>query len=469
MNDSQASLAGPNWYQNKHLGAFVAVFLFRYVRVVANQVANTTYRPIPIPSKPSYEPSDVTVVCCTTDIANATFHKVVQSILDHSVHTLIIPIGGAKALTQVGAFTKRFPDARIKILWQEKPSKRQQTALALQMITTRLMVITDDHTYWPSPPEFLASLIAPFEDPKVGGVGPVIDVRHRGHPVSWEGFWNFIGMTYLLRRAFEFVGTNSIDGGISCLSSRWAIFRSEIYCSRDFIEGYLNEELFWGSWKIRLDADDDKYHTRYLATNGWKVQIQGGPESVMTTELGDWPNFWWQCLRWTRTTYRSNPRALFMEATSWYRFPYTTYAILIHSFFRFSLFQEAAMVWFLYKTMETTGTQEWFGFATCLLMLWCTVMKFAKIILQFRKHPKDLVYFPGYVLFGYVSSGIRLWAMFTCWEGQWKIKPTEVPGEAAAAMVENVKRNGMRVRGGFFAYDGAADTTSLMHLNEKTG
>lgn len=92
-------------------------------------------------------------------------------------------------------------------------------------------------------------------------------------------------MTYLLRRAHEFLATNSIDGGLSCLSSRFAVVRTCIYGSPEFKHAYLNEYMtVLGKLVGPLNADDDKFHTRWLVNQGWRITIQGGPESVMTTE-----------------------------------------------------------------------------------------------------------------------------------------------------------------------------------------
>jgi hypothetical protein len=107
------------------------------------------------------------------------------------------------------------------------------------------------------------------------------------------------------------------------------------------------------------------------------------------------------------------------------------------------------MVYLLYKALEHAGCLEWFPITVTALLIWCTVMKLAKLIPHFEKHPKDLIYFPGYLIFGYVSSFLRIYAMFTFMEGQWKIEPTEVPGAAAAALVEDTKQNGVQFAGGY--------------------
>lgn len=431
------------------LWTLTIVFGFRYFRAVANFIAYCNYKPTPIPQQPSFRPTDVSVIIPTTALDSIVFHKVVESILRHGISSLLIVTAGPSVTEQDRiSFKEKFSDRRVEVLWHPEPNGREQTAMAVDLITssgtvTPLMIISDDHTFWPTQVTFIPSLIAPFEDPSIGAVGPVLEVRHHKHPVSWRGFWNFMGMVYLLRRAHEFLATNSIDGGLSCLSSRFAVFRTGIYGNPEFKKVYLNEYIFWGRVGP-LNADDDKFHTRWLVNHGWKIKIQGGPDSVMTTELGEWPKFHDQCIRWNRTTWRSNPRALFYERTAWRRHPYTTYSILVYSFVRMSLFYEAALVWLMNKALVESGLESWFWVGFWMLMLWCTAMKFAKVYPQFKKYPSDLAYFPGYIIFAWYMSFIKVFAAVTCYNSFWataaKKSRSEKPAKLALPELEKMRR-----------------------------
>ncbi|KAF2749009.1 glycosyltransferase family 2 protein [Sporormia fimetaria CBS 119925] len=308
MSTTPSTLEYP-WYLNGNWWVFIFLFAFRYVRAVVNALAYFLYKPIPVPANPTYGPPDVSVIVCTKDIVNETFHAAIASALIHPIHTLFIATAGLKVAGQREPFLAKFTDPRIQLLWRPEAHRRDQTAQAVDLVHAPLLIISDDHTYWPNRTTFIPSLIAPFEDPNMGGVGPLLEARHRGHAFfSVAGFFNYLGMTYLLRRAHEFIATTSIDGGLSCLLSRFVVFRSVIHQDPEFKYAYLND-YYQGK---RLDADDDKFTTRWLQNSkeGWKIRIQGGPDSTMTTELGEYPKFMGQCLRWTRTTYRSNPRAL---------------------------------------------------------------------------------------------------------------------------------------------------------------
>lgn len=217
-----------------------------------------------------------------------------------------------EAKEQSKAFEAKFADPRILLLHLDHADRRRQTAQAMGYVETPLLILQDNRTYWPPRSSFLQSLITPFEEPSTGGVSPILEARHRQHPVSWKGFWNFLGMAYLTRRSFEYCATYGIDGGISTLAGRFGVFRTSNYASKEFLDGYLNEYVLWGMIGP-LNADDDKFHTRWLIEHDWKIKLQAGPESTATTELGERPKLNEQILRWMRTTWRSNPRQLLLH------------------------------------------------------------------------------------------------------------------------------------------------------------
>lgn len=401
---------------NRYICLFTAVFLLRYTRGIANVFGSLRYRPAPVRSNLLYKPADITVLIPTTDVMSTTVHRVLRSILAHPISSIIITTAGPKAKEQTAAFKELFQDSRVLLIHRGGVSRRLQTAHAMEHVDTALIVLQDDHTYWPMSNKFLQSLLVPFEVRSTGAVSVTLDARHRQHGFSWAGFWNFLGMTYLTRRRFEYCATSGIDGGISTLSGRFGVFRTEIYASPDFLAEYLDERVFFGLVGP-LNVDDDKFHTRWLIDHDWDIKLQAGPETTMTTELGEWPKFNEQVLRWIRTTFRSNPRQVF-HRMSWIRHPYTTFSLLIWVT-RMSLIQEGLMLRLLYKVLEIRGSLEYFRLAAIVLYSWVTCMKLIKIYAHFRTHPKDIVYFPGYLLFGYWCTLVKIWACLTWWNASW--------------------------------------------------
>jgi hypothetical protein len=423
------SLQNSGWPKPKLASfAFALVFLFRYTRVALTVLGHSRYRPTAISKFPTYKASDVTVVIPTTDMMPETFHTVVRSILKHSISKLIITTAGSKARVQEAEFPSLFSDPRIMFLHCDEKGRRKQTAHAMPYVHAPLLILQDDHTYWPPKKSWLKSVLTPFDAPNTGAVGVGLEARHRQHPFSFAGFMNFLGMTYLDRRRYEYCGTYGIDRGISTLSGRFGAFRTKIYADENFLEAYLNERVWHNSGP--LDADDDKFHTRWLIEHGWDIALQAGPEATMTTELGEWPRYKGQVIRWLRTSCRSNPSSL-SHKISWVRHPYTTFTLFAW-FFRLSLIQEPLMFWLLRATLKAHDMLPVFRKTAITLYAFVTIMKFIKISAHLQKYPSDFVYFPSYILFGYYCTLVKIWAFFTWCNISWTTaNVAKAPAEAA--------------------------------------
>lgn len=299
-------------------------------------------------------------------------------------------------------------------------------------------MLTDDHTIWPQNERFIPTVLAPFENPKVGAVTPAIEVIRHPHNMLtlsgfWAGFWNFLGCMWLERRHHEYKATIAIEGSITCVASRFACFRIEIYCSPEFRHEYMNELVPIWSWStlswnkkgngIPFEHGDDKFYTRWLANHGWDVAIQAGPDSTMMTELGVFSKFPGQCVRWARSSWASNPRALFEDTAACKRFPYLTYSTVMYCFVRFSLFYEMALLALARSVLRDFGYGDWFrpiGFWTLLGFFY--LMKVMKIWPHFgKKGYRDLLFVLFYILFGWANSPVRLYAAWTRLDNTWAV------------------------------------------------
>jgi hypothetical protein len=79
-------------------------------------------------------------------------------------------------------------------------------------------------------------------------------------------------MTYLVRRSYEYRGTYGIDRGLSTVPGRFGIFRTEIYGLEEFLDDkYLNKHVSFNH--DALNADDDKFHTRWLIEHNWDIGL----------------------------------------------------------------------------------------------------------------------------------------------------------------------------------------------------
>lgn len=408
------TITSSQFSSNKYLWSFVAVFGLRYIRVLFNIIGNILYRPTAIVRNPRYNASDVTVMIPTIGLNSEPLHRVVKSILTYPIARLIVVTSGPDFQQETETFTEATSDSRVQLFHCAHSGRRRKTALAMPYIKTSLAVFQDNKTTWPST-NFLPLMMAPFEDPKMGAVMSLIEARHRHYRSPIEAYYNFLGMTYLTPRNHEYRACNAIDGGLSTVTGRFGLFRTEIYADPRFQYGYLNEYI---GDRGPLDADDDKFHTRWLIEHKWKMRIQSTPETTMITENGQSNRFASKIMRWTRTIWRSNPREL-AHGRVWRQYPFTATTLALWMI-RASLTHEAAMFWLLYMFHRRAGLSAHFGTSAALLYSWVIALKFNKIAHHFHKYPKDLVFFPAYLLFGYFCSFVKIWALCTCLKTDWE-------------------------------------------------
>ena len=183
-----------------------------------------------------------------------------------------------------------------RILGAPQANKRLQMIQGLREVWTDVIVFADDDVFWPS--DFLDHILAPLEDLAVGGVGPFNALQRPANPTGWD----FLNAAYLKRWEWEVGATSNVDGGLACLSGRTCAIRTSIVQDPAFVNAFFTEK--WFGMIDLVAADDDNFITRWLGDHGWKIKIQCGT-SVTTTLDSNW-KFVHQCLRWSRTTWRSN-------------------------------------------------------------------------------------------------------------------------------------------------------------------
>ena len=280
------------------------------------------------------------------------------------------------------------------------------------------MAFCDDTVYWPN--TFLQHTSALFEDTAFGAVTTRKLVNRNDHGLfSWEGFWNFIGCVFLERRNFEQAAVNNIDGGISTLSGRSFIARACILKDVAYQEAYLNE-YFGGVGP--LNAGEDKFTTRWMLNNGWKIHVQHAQEVTVITELGTYPRYLRQLLRWSRTSWRSNLHRFLFEPHHLVKQPWSFYAIYLQSMTNFALFYDIALVFTLWYGIDQSEFMDRVTPVTVLIS-WIVTSKLIKLIPHFVRCPSDLVYFPAYILFVYYFTFHRIYTLFTCCDISWGSRP----------------------------------------------
>lgn len=396
---------------------FVFIFVFRYLRLIVHMFSYYfLYKPTPLPANPTLKPEDVTIIIPTIDPENEGFQECLRTVLQNQPGAvLIVTVGKAKVkLVErvVRPFRRAWPSTEISVTQTAQANKRRQVCHAIPQVKTPITVLVDDHVYWPSL-NFLPTILAPFEDPQVGGLGTNKVVRRTGRGFAMNSIFNFLGCVYLERHNFEITATNALDGGVFVISGRTAAYRTSLLNNQTFLNEFANEMFFFGRLGP-INPDDDNKITRHVVKSGYKLVIQNHPDATIETDLGNPGKYLSQCLRWARTTWRSNSCSLFTDRTVWCAQPWCVYAVYITSFFNFALFYDAALLISLYNTtFGGTGT------AILIMMAWIFASKMVKLLPHFRRHPKDLLLIPAYLIFAYYHSIMKLWALFTFWDCSW--------------------------------------------------
>ncbi|RDW87811.1 glycosyltransferase family 2 protein [Coleophoma crateriformis] len=391
---------------------WVIMWAHRYVRLVVNCISHWTYKTVPIPESPSYESKDVTVIIPTIHNDFAELTDSLQSILACRPYELLL-VTTTDKYDGLMKFVKTLEAPNVRVFQVPIANKRIQVCEAIPLVKTEITIMADDDVTWPR--TILPWLLAPFEDKKIGGVGPCQRVKRirAGHPISAR-MYNWLGAAYIERRNFEISATHGMDGGTSCMSGRTCAFRSEILQSPLFLHGFKTER--WG--RFQLNADDDNFVTRWLVSNQWKTWIQYNKECEIETTLENNSLFLNQCLRWARSNWRSNWTSLVTERHVWRQQPWSTYALHIATFTSLAFLLDPAILWVTYQATQTWSPEAQ-RTAMLVQFLFMCASKVVKLVGLFVREPSDILFLPVSILFGYFHGLIKLWALFTLRVTSW--------------------------------------------------
>ena len=285
--------------------------VYRYLRLIVNLFAFTRLRPIPLPENPQLNSQDVTVVIPSIEGDGPGLWETVESILRTEPFEVII-VTTHTNLERARRMVVKMGTPRLRVLSISYPNKRHQMVRALPEIRTRITIFADDDVLWPS--KLLYWMLAPLEDPSYGGVGTNQRLRRADSPNVQQRLYGYLNALYLERRNFDCAACMYMDGGLPCLSGRTVAYRTSILQEESFKWSFTHEEWLG---HYRLNADDDNFITRWLVSHNQKIAYQYHKEAEVLTTLEDNPNFVKQCLRWSRSNWRSNITSMFWDRQIW--------------------------------------------------------------------------------------------------------------------------------------------------------
>ena len=425
---------------------------YRYLWYLIRIVAAATYRPVPLPENPTYIASeDVTIIVPTID-AGEEFKEAANSWLVGKPKEILI-ITEEKMLGPLQDLANQVDPERIRVLTVPFANKRLQMSHGIKNTTTDIIVFADDDAIWP--PTLLPYVLACFEDQKVGGVGTSQRVQSVGSRMT---VWEVLAAFRLTIRNIEIASSTHIDGGLPCLSGRTAAYRTVILKDPDFLHGFTHD--YWLG-KYQLNSGDDKFLTRWMVSHGWSTYVQCCKEAeLLSTMKPNW-RFLKQVLRWTRNTWRSDLRSLFMERYVWTAHPYVAYTMviifrmLLYLKFRLTRFSLSggqnlqssyasrwAMSRVILDVQEYPPRREWWlssslvvsnltgllynsnflirslSFRNILLsyFVWLSATRTLKLLPHLWHNPEHIIYVPAFIIFGYYFAIMKIYALCTLHE-----------------------------------------------------
>ncbi|KAI4197073.1 MAG: hypothetical protein LQ350_006143 [Teloschistes chrysophthalmus] len=383
---------------------FTGLFLYRYLRLVVNLVAFCLHRPIPQPVNPRWTSEDVTVVIPSLQGGGVELLETIRSILlTRPFRIILVTIEAQEARAQ--SLAKELDCGKLQICSVAQPNKRRQMVRAIPVIETEVTVFADDDVTWPS--TLLPWMLAPLEDQRYGGVGTNQRLRRADCPSWQQRVWGYLGALYLERRNFDCASCMFMDGGLPCLSGRTVAYRTSILLDKEFTEQFTHEEWLG---QYHLNADDDNFITRWLISHGQKISYQYHKQAEVLTTLEDNPKFLKQCLRWSRSNWRSNITSLCCDRHIWKIQPWSTYAVYLTTISHWALLWDCLLIYF-YLDMARPWSKESQSMGLAILVTWMFLSKFLKLMGHYIRYPVDFLLLPVSILFGYFHGLIKGYAM----------------------------------------------------------
>ena len=253
-------------------------------------------------------------VVCSTISKSSEIKCSIMSWVANQPHQIIV-VTGPQNHEYMEDLLRPFYGSKVKIIQAHVSNKRIQLCIGFLEASDPIIVIADDDTVWS--PHVLSALVAPFEHLPNLGVFPEIQITASG---VIRTLWEEIAILRLFGDAIDSRTSQILDGGVFCASGPTAAYRSPILQESHFQNYFRNEK-----WRTaRLNAGDDQSLTRWLCEKNWDVMVLpdnnwGGVYAVPRVDTHSRPT--WrhllQLLRWSRSDWQANIKALLFERSVW--------------------------------------------------------------------------------------------------------------------------------------------------------
>jgi len=278
------SLGG--WRQLHHYVPIGLVGALSWTVWLTRFTLSRLYRPVP----PGYTTTTSVVVPAYREDPDILDRCLQSWLSENPTEIIVVP---DVADTEVIARLRRRAaiDPRLKVLPFVHRGKRSALGAGIRLASQEILVLSDSDTNWE--PGLLRSVLAPFADPKVGGVG----TRQNAYQAK-TSVWRRMADWMIDVRYLDYVRAQSRAGAVACLSGRTAAYRRGAVLP---VLENLEDEFFLGR---RCVSGDDGRLTWLILASGCKTVYQSTARAMsMFPDRGR--AFFKQRLRWSRNSYRT--------------------------------------------------------------------------------------------------------------------------------------------------------------------
>jgi len=209
-----------------------------------------------------------------------------------------------------------------------------------------------------------------------------------------------------------------------------------------FCTAFLNDR--WNG-KHLLVSGDDKFLTRWLVTHGWRMRILFGQSArIHTTFKPNWM-FLKQYLRWTRNTWRSDFRSIFIERSVWKSV--RDYCILIFLMLDkmiapvtllFGPLLIVALIARLEMGCGRIGKYQITAWNVAIsYVVWVCITRAIRIFPHFFARPRHIIYVPMFALLNYLLAALKIYCLFTLLETGWGTRQAARSSAGAACLTHD--------------------------------
>jgi hyaluronan synthase len=313
--------------------------------------------------------------------------------------------------TEVIARLRQADDPRLRVIPFAHEGKRSALGVGMRAASSEVIVLADSDTEWL--PGLLAAIEAPFEDPKVGGVGTRQNVYKPETSV-----WRRVADWMIDIRYVDYVPSQSRRGAVACLSGRTAAYRRSAVMP---LLGHMEHEFYLG--RLCISGDDGRLTWLMLAA-GYRTVYQSTARTLSMFPDQPWP-FLKQRLRWSRNSYRCYLTAIW-KGWLW-RQPW----ICQLSVMQFLLTPLTMAIALTYLARWTFHPGE---YVATIALSWLLVGRAIRGLSHLRRRPGDIVILPLVALTTVVIAlPVKVFGFITMNRQGWLTRHADLVGAEAQA------------------------------------